>query len=110
MKKQKIVVAGASGYIGKRLIEDLDALNQYDIVGLSRSALRAVNLKNTTFKQVNLLSYEETEKALDGCDLAVYLVHSMESKSYNIKGVFSDLDLLNADNFSRAASKHNLEK
>ncbi|MFZ4713533.1 MAG: NAD-dependent epimerase/dehydratase family protein [Bacteriovoracaceae bacterium] len=35
-KKQKVVIAGASGFIGRRLIESLLSSTQYDILGLSR--------------------------------------------------------------------------
>jgi uncharacterized protein YbjT (DUF2867 family) len=42
---------------------------------------------------------------MDGCDFAIYLVHSMAPSSRLVQGNFEDTDLLLADNFIRAAER-----
>jgi uncharacterized protein YbjT (DUF2867 family) len=42
-------------------------------------------------------------EALQGCDCAIYLVHSMAPSSRLVQGSFEDTDLLLADNFIRGA-------
>jgi uncharacterized protein YbjT (DUF2867 family) len=51
-----------------------------------------------------------TERALEGADIAIYLVHSMLPSTRLNQGKFEDTDLLLADNFSRAAQKNNLKQ
>ena len=52
----------------------------------------------------------QTEAALDGADLAIYLVHSMMPSARLVQGHFEDLDLLCADNFARAAALHGVKQ
>ena len=51
-----------------------------------------------------MFSQRATEAALQGCDTAVYLIHSMLPAAHLTQGRFEDLDLLVADNFGRAAA------
>ena len=45
-------------------------------------------------------SRQQTLSALEGVDIAIYLVYSMLPKSSLFQGEFYDLDLLMADNFA----------
>ena len=101
----RIAVAGASGFVGRAVVEDLR--RQYEVVGLSRSPAKPtptgpgeVGLR---WEQVDLFSLLEVERALEGVDVALYLVHSMLPSAELTQGAFSDFDLILADNFSRAA-------
>jgi uncharacterized protein YbjT (DUF2867 family) len=94
------VVAGATGFIGSALAPRLS--ERFRLIGLSRSA--GVELDGyETVRQVDLFSRKNTEAALEGADLAIYLVHSMMPSARLVQAHFSDLDLLCADNFARAA-------
>lgn len=98
--KRTIVVAGATGFIGSALAPRL--CGRFRLIGLSRSA--GVELNGyEAFRQVDLFSRKNTEAALEGADLAIYLVHSMMPSARLVQARFSDLDLLCADNFARAA-------
>ena len=55
-------------------------------------------------------SVQQTRDALEGADVAVYLVHSMSPNSRLTQGRFEDLDLLLADNFGRAASAAGVQR
>ena len=106
--KKKIVIAGASGFIGRWIIKKFK--NEYDIIALSRKEVSNNQDKNIKWKKVDLYSITSTEKALEGCDVAIYLVHSMQPSSRLNQSKFEDTDLLLADNFSRAAEKNKLKQ
>lgn len=98
----KVAIAGASGFVGKALIEELQG--QHEIVALSRSVKQNPAL-GIEWRSCDLFSLLDAEKALQGCDVAVYLVHSMRPSAQLTQGSFEDFDLIVADNFVRAAEK-----
>ena len=106
MTKPKISVAGATGFIGRWLIEDLKS--KFDIVGLSRSRMIDSDVA-IEWRQIDLFSVTSTQDALKDCDYAIYLVHSMQPNARLTQGSFEDNDLIIADNFSMACEKNNLK-
>lgn len=102
-----VAVSGATGFVGESLLAALGAVCHP--VGLTRrsppDATGAVE-----WRRCDLFSLQETEKALEGCDVAVYLVHSMLPTARLTQGRFQDLDLLLADNFGRAAARAGVER
>lgn len=109
-ERPQVVIAGASGFIGKSLVAALAPT--CDIVALSRHAMPATNSfgdkpkegkPSIIWRQCDLFSTIETEKSLAGCDIAIYLVHSMMPSARLAQGRFEDFDLVIADNFGRAA-------
>ena len=106
--KQKIVLAGATGFIGRWIIEEFQ--DDYQIIGLSRKKVKTNPNDKIIWRTVDLYSMSSTEKALEGADIAIYLVHSMQPSTRLNQGKFEDTDLLLADNFSRAAQKNKLKQ
>nr|MBI1232745.1 NAD(P)H-binding protein [Cytophagales bacterium] len=106
--KKKVAVAGATGYIGKWFIDTYKDV--YDIVGLSRKEVGSNPTPQVTWRQVELYSITSTQKALEGIDVAIYLVHSMAASTRLIQGSFEDTDLILADNFVRAASANGVQQ
>lgn len=108
-----IVVAGASGFIGRALPDVFDG--DYRLVGLSRKVVGEaqrndmLDARKYVWRHCDLFSRQQTAAALGGADLAVYLVHSMRPSSALTQGHFSDMDLICADNFARAARRHGVE-
>ncbi|TVR04828.1 MAG: NAD-dependent epimerase/dehydratase family protein [Deltaproteobacteria bacterium] len=101
-----VAIAGATGFVGRALLNRL--AGRARVVGLSRNAERAVAGTpadlGVQWREANLFSLLDTERALRGVDIAVYLVHSMLPPARLTQGSFRDLDLLLADNFARAAA------
>jgi uncharacterized protein YbjT (DUF2867 family) len=93
-------VAGASGFVGRNLLEALSA--DVRVRGLSRS--ERVSTAGVEWVSADLFSYQSTRAALEGVDVAVYLVHSMLPSTRLFQGSFQDTDLLLADNFARACA------
>ncbi len=83
-------MTGATGYVGGRLIERLDG---QDVRALSRSG-RDGAVKG------DVVSGEGLDAALEGVDVAYYLVHAMGQK-----GDFAERDRRGAANFGKAAAR-----
>ena len=99
---------GATGFIGRWIIEEFQ--DDYQIIGLSRKKVKTNPNDKIIWRTVDLYSMSSTEKALEGADIAIYLVHSMQPSTRLNQGKFEDTDLLLADNFSRAAQKNKLKQ
>ncbi len=102
LNKPVVVMAGASGFVGKALARALAP--DHTVVGLSRGA-RPPGGHVAEWRTCDLFSLLDAERALAGADYAVYLVHSMMPSARLTQGSFRDFDLICADNFGRAA-KH----
>ncbi|MEM0968572.1 MAG: NAD-dependent epimerase/dehydratase family protein, partial [Verrucomicrobiota bacterium] len=101
-----IVIAGASGFVGTWLLQELGS--HYRWIGLSRFD-RPSSDDRLEWRTVDLFSLPTLETALQGAKTAVYLVHSMLPSARLVQGDFVDMDLLLADNFARAAEKAGIE-
>lgn len=101
--RTKVVLAGATGFVGSNLQTALAP--DFDLVCLTRSAVLPERNaeRGTEWKRCDLFSLLDVERALEGADVAVYLVHSMLPSARLVQGNFVDLDLILADNFARAA-------
>ncbi len=102
----KITVAGATGFIGTNLIQKL--IEKYNVNGLSRTKKQSNGKLN--WIQTELFSYTSTQRALEGTDIAIYLVHSMLPSSRLFQGSFQDTDLLLADNFAKACKRNDVKQ
>lgn len=102
----RIVVAGASGYIGRAVIPRLlEKFPTAEITALSRSPQHSEQ-QRLSWKACELFSLKSLEEALPPqADLAIYLVHSMGPTAQLDQGSFADYDLILADNFARMAKK-----
>jgi uncharacterized protein YbjT (DUF2867 family) len=96
-----VAIAGASGFIGRAVARAL--ADRFDVVGIARTAPQGA--AGAEFRPADLFNLREAERALEGADVALYLVHSMLPSARLTQGDFADFDLLCADNFARAAAK-----
>ena len=105
---QKILIAGASGFIGRALIRGLKNEEDITVVAISREEKTSPHLR-LTWKKADLFSLKDISDAMEGCDQAVYLVHSMLPSASLVQGTFYDMDLILADNFARAAKMNGIK-
>lgn len=99
--RPRILLTGATGYIGGRLLEALQARN----VSVRCMTRRPENLResiteNTEVVAGDILDLASLVGALDRVDVAYYLIHSMGSAS-----AFEEQDRRGATNFAEAARK-----
>jgi uncharacterized protein YbjT (DUF2867 family) len=96
----RILVVGASGYIGGRLVPVLASLG-HELVLMSRDARPlAARFADAKVVAADLLESSSLDAALEGVDVAYYLAHSMGSGEHG----FADRDRLAARNFASAAA------
>ncbi|NNL47284.1 MAG: NAD(P)H-binding protein, partial [Acidimicrobiia bacterium] len=103
----RILVTGATGYIGGRLIPQLLEAG-HDVRCMTRSPSRlSLDPWRDRVEVVagDILDIESLEKALSDCDAAYYLVHSMGNADD-----FAEADRQGATNFQRAADSQGLGK
>lgn len=105
---RKILIAGASGFIGRALIDRLLKEDDIEIIALSRGHRESHHPK-VTWKKCDLFSLKDISVAMEGCVEGYYLVHSMLPSASLSQGTFYDFDLIMADNFIRAGRKNNLK-
>jgi uncharacterized protein YbjT (DUF2867 family) len=107
-RRAKIALTGASGYIGHNLLKLLTG--NYDVTALSRHGNQKENSSHVKWRSCELFSMSSAEKALQGADYAVYLVHSMLPSAKLTQADFQDMDAILADNFARAARKNGIKQ
>lgn len=104
----RIAVAGASGFVGRALVEALSA--EHDVVALARNPPRSAETGSVEWRTTDFLSLLDAEKGLAGVDVAYYLVHSMMPSAQLTQGRFEDFDLVAADNFARSAKTNGVRQ
>jgi uncharacterized protein YbjT (DUF2867 family) len=115
-KKQslRVLVTGATGFIGSRIIKRLLADGEYDVRCMTRNPENIYELFNLCgdiieVAKADASNYLELVEALKGVDVAFYLIHSMEGSSKKWKE-FSKRDRIAAENFAKAASQTNTKR
>jgi uncharacterized protein YbjT (DUF2867 family) len=109
----KVCLTGATGFVGRNLLNFLSEREDIEITAISRKItplLDGAKKKNVTWRHCNGFSMIEAEKATEGADVLIYLIHSMMPPVSLSQGGFSEYDLYLADNFARAASKNGVKR
>jgi len=97
----RILVTGVSGYVGAALVP---ALAAHDLRGFARSRERvaATGVQLDELVIGDALTGAGLDRAMDGVEVAYYLIHSMEGAA---GGAFPEQELRGAERFAAAAAK-----
>ena len=95
----RILVTGASGYVGSQLIPRLRR-DGHEVVAFARNPARVQ--ADVPVVEGDAVSGRGLDEALEGADAAYFLIHSMEPAAASA-GSFSDRDRRAAERFSAAA-------
>jgi uncharacterized protein YbjT (DUF2867 family) len=121
--KVKVLVTGASGFIGSRVVSKLLSLSSSsyhlcnknnEILCLTRNK-ESVEGRYEKHKDVikmimaDVNDYSQLVKAMNGVKVAFYLIHSMEGSSKEWKK-FAQRDRMAAENFAKAATECRVDR
>jgi len=103
----KVLLTGATGYIGRRLKERLleDKTLQLRLFVRNERKIRDKYRDRLEIFEGSTFDKESLRKALKGIDIAYYLIHSMGTK-----GDFRELDRLSAENFLNTCIDANVQR
>ncbi|MGZ5511630.1 MAG: NAD(P)H-binding protein, partial [Nitrososphaeraceae archaeon] len=110
----RILVTGATGFIGSRIVKRLLADGHYKVRCMTRNPENIYELFNLSGDIVEVVkadasNYLELVEALKEVDIAFYLIHSMEGSTKKWQE-FSTRDRIAAENFAKAASQTNTKR
>ncbi|WP_316507201.1 NAD(P)H-binding protein [Nitrosopumilus sp.] len=105
-KPYSIMVTGATGFIGSRLISHLSKMG-YSVKGMSRRNIP--DTSNVKYVQADVFDVEQLEDALEGIEVTYYLLHSMEGSKDHWKE-FASREKIQAQNFLKAATKAGVKR
>ena len=99
IKPYSILVTGATGFIGKKLLTKLSD-SGYKVKAMSRS--KYPDTENIQYVKADALDAESLSNATNGIETAFYLLHSMEGSKKEWEK-FADREKTQAQNFLKAA-------
>ena len=101
----RILITGITGYVGAALVPRLHA-DGHDLRGFARDPSKA-KASNIPVVRGDVLTGAGLDEALDGVDVAYYLIHSMEAAS---NGAFAANEELGARTFAEAAARAGVKR
>jgi uncharacterized protein YbjT (DUF2867 family) len=109
----KILLTGATGFVGGRLLHALTARG-FDVRCLVRTPerlrQRLLPEEEVEIVEGDLLRPETLESVLDSIEVAYYMVHSMGGRTIGENKVFAQKDRTAAENFMRAADQAQVKR
>ena len=105
-KPYSILVTGATGFIGSKLLSALVS-SGYDVKGMSRKKLN--DIPHVKFLETDVFNLEKLTQSLHGIEVAYYLLHSMEGSKENWKD-FARREKIQAQNFLKAATSAGVKR
>ena len=106
LASHSILVSGATGFIGSKLIQSLSQKG-YTIKGMSRQDLG--NKKQIKYVKADVFNLDELNHAMEGVEIAFYLLHSMEGDSKQWQE-FASREKTQAQNFLKAATNAGVKR
>jgi len=105
----RLLVTGASGFVGSALIPPLRA-DGHDVRALARDPRRVDRALGVPVVTGDVLTGAGLDEALDGIDVAYYLVHSMEAPGTGAGEDFQARERLGARRFAEAVARRGVRR
>lgn len=105
MTKPRVLLTGATGFVGTH-VHPLLAQRGFEVVGGTRHPEKArAHAPDKEFCHIDLEDAASVDRALEGVDALVYLVHSMGGNAH-----YDRVEKKNAETVRDAAEKHRLRR
>jgi uncharacterized protein YbjT (DUF2867 family) len=102
---KRVLLTGATGFVGLHTYPVLQAAGFSVLCGTREPERAQQRYSGRAFVQLDLSDYDSTARALEGCDAAIYLVHSMA----DVRG-FDRAEEREAKIFLRAAEHQGIKR
>ncbi|MFA9425813.1 NAD(P)H-binding protein [Natronorubrum sp. A-ect3] len=100
-----VLVTGATGFVGRQLVDAMLTETDHDVTVLVRDATAYEPPGDVTVVEGNVLEPGGFEASLEQIDVAYYLIHAMDAR-----GDFAERDRRGARNFALAANAVGVER
>lgn len=103
----KILVTGAAGYVGRRLVYRLlkETSHKLNLFVMNKNEVQFSESSRIKVFEGSTFDEKSLDSAMESVDCAYYLIHSM-----GVKGDFEELDKISAKNFRESCIKNNVKK
>ena len=105
-RPHNILITGATGFIGSKLIQKFSKRGN-TVTAMSRQDME--NQPAIKYVKADVFNSTELEKAMEGIEVAYYLLHSMEGDSKHWQE-FASREKTQAQNFLKAATKAGVKR
>jgi uncharacterized protein YbjT (DUF2867 family) len=105
----KILLTGANGYVGKRLLPELLAQGHEVVCCVrdqTRLGLDAITLARISIWEIDFLADVDFKNCPEGIDIAYFLIHSMSSSTDS----FDKMEAITAQNFNKYSNHMNIKQ
>ena len=112
MDRKRIVVAGASGFIGTNFLNRLAGIKEYDVLGIYNTNEPKINSININYAQADLRNLKECKAVVKGADYLCMFAGQLSTTAVMLKnplGPITDNTVINV-NMLEAAYSANVKK
>ena len=105
----KILLTGANGYVGKRLLPELLAQGHEVVCCVrdkTRLGLDAITMARISIWEIDFLDDVDYKNCPEGIDIAYFLIHSMSSSTDS----FDKMEAITAQNFNKYSNHMNIKQ
>jgi GDP-L-fucose synthase len=110
MKRKKVLVCGATGFIGRNIVERLSQLKNFEIIAV-RNKSPSYTVSNATWVQCDLTNKSDVDHLVQGCDIIVQAAATTSGVKDIVERPYihvTDNAIINS-NLLRASFDHSIE-
>ncbi|EMY13756.1 NADH(P)-binding protein, PF13460 family [Leptospira weilii str. Ecochallenge] len=108
--KSKLLITGASGYLGGRILQNFAGRNRFEIRLISRNHSNKFNFSNVDPRYTDWRSDQDLESACEGIDIVIHLAGMNAADSAQSPTESYEINVLNTGRLLKASINKNVKK